>query len=141
MSYCKRIEEYRGNKSQKIINMINTKLKQKGLEQIPKLVKNKELNKARNNFLKLTVELKKAKDQHDKIANKLSLSIDEYRLRRPDEYKLEDQYHIKCDCGLTGNALEELQTASNRWALGNKEGAIKIWDKYIKKYNLFGDKK
>lgn len=136
---CNRIDVKSGGKSVVIQKMINDKLLLKANEEKKQEVKN-------NKTIQLEIEkykdLKhKAEDQAAKL-KKLATTIncefveDWHYLdndKRTYEYRMKPKLK---DCYVPAKVLNDLQRASDFFALNDRKGAQQIWDKIIEEYKL-----
>lgn len=121
-----RIQMYEGSRSQRLQSMINDKLKAKRKEQLPEIAKNKELIRARVEYLGAKERFKNAEAKLNEVKEKLGIDFD-------SDGKM---YVIHYCCAMPIDDIMELQRASDLYALGKKKEANAIWDAIIKKYGI-----
>jgi len=119
------IQEIKGTKSTKIMELINRKLQQDKEKMLEKHLEDNQLKK-------VTLEYEQAK----KILDEISLRFD----KRKDELDLEKsydgKYRIKEKCRISKKDYDKLQAAQDLYSIGKRDDANKIWEEMIKKHNL-----
>jgi len=123
---CRPMRRYQGTKSQKIIGMINDKLKEEKQKQIKTIVKNKELLKAKKECDEVYLNYKKEKVRLEKIERKLGI----------EWYSYDKKFNVCSNCLVPTKEMIKLQTANDLATLGNTKGAKVIWNKLMEKYKI-----
>lgn len=125
MKYCKPITKYDGTKSERIVAMINDKMKKHEQPRLKEYVKDAELIRLTKRYLELKKEKQKVKEQLNK--RKDELGIEWYS----------GKYSITSTCRVPPKDFHDLQRASNLHSVSKYKESKKIWDRIMKKHNLF----
>ena len=125
---CKRIEEIKGTKSTKIMELINRKLQLRKNQMLEKHTKDVKLNRLYNSY-------KETKDKAASIKALLETRKDELDLTWSG-YGDDRKYQIKTRCRISQEDYNTLQNAQDLYSLGKRQQATDIWEKIIKKHSL-----
>ncbi len=130
MNYCTPITIYEGTKSQKLLSMINEKLRDKERKNIKKYASDKKLH---GYYLKF----KKAKEVVEKYKTLMKDRKDSLGIQWSQGYGEKGRYTIaSCNCRASIEDQVLLQKASDMYGIGKKKEANVIWDNIIKKYKI-----
>jgi len=127
MNYCRKIDVYEGQKSQKIMSMIDNIKYREIRRKLPKLIKDRKLISLQNKKNKLDKELKETNKLFEERTDELDLSYDSYN---------EGKFTVSSSCRIPSTDKKTLQNAQDLYALGRKKEANEIWDKIIDKYKI-----
>lgn len=131
---CSRFQKYNGQtKSDTIAQMIQHRRKEEFEKKVPELAKNKELLKARDEYLELKKKTSVAKKDFEKKCESLGLSYSESGWDDNAKYKFVVDYN---KCFLTQREKDLLQQATNLAALKKTQQAKKVWDTLIEENRL-----
>jgi len=123
------IEEIKGTKSTKIMELINRKLQGEKEKMLKAHIKDKLLNKACEQYKRSKEEVERCKKVLEKRKDELDLQW--------NGYGNEACYQIKDKCRISKDDFESLQKAQDLYSIGKKEKAKLIWEDIIKKHKLF----
>ncbi len=126
---CEMIDEIKGTKSTKIMELINRSLQEQKEKMLKSHIKDKQLNQLYKEYSATKSMLKKSKEVLDKRKDELDL---EWRGYREDA-----QYVIKDRCRISKEDFELLQKAQDLQSIGKKKEAQEIWAGMIEKHKLF----
>jgi len=127
MNSCDILQKYQGTKSQKIMEMINEKLKDEAGKDLPKLKADKELAEIYEKYVKIKKECDDIRHQLDKRKEELGIEWLSY----------DKKYRVSHRCRIPCIVKKQLQRAENYASLGDKKHATQIWEMIIDKYKLF----
>lgn len=125
---CEMIEEIKGTKSTKIMELINRKLQKDKERMLNAHIKDNKLKGFYVNYKTKKAELERAKGFLDKRKDELDLEWGGYDGAH---------YRIKDRCRIAKEDFEALQEAQDKFSLGKKKEAQEIWEKIITKHKLF----
>jgi hypothetical protein len=127
---CDPMPIYKGNKSEKIMQMVSLQTRRRLAKEIPERIKKYGLDKLHEEIQAKRAEIQALKDKMDALCNKACLYYGEtYENGKKVWFRVGE-----CDCDTIVKA--ELELANRAWELGDKEKAKKIWDKVTKEYRL-----
>lgn len=123
---CVQIEEIKGTKSTKIMELINRKLQEEKEKMLKAHIKDKRLNDLYKRYEAIKLEVDNAKKLLDKREEELDL-----------EWTYDKKYKIVDRCRISKEDFELLQKAQDLFSIGKKNEANNIWVKMIEKHKLF----
>lgn len=126
---CLMIEEIKGNKSTKLMELINRKLQAEKESKLEKYIIDKKLNILVNKY-------KEAKENH-KLSKKALQDRESELDLEWNTYNGEEGYKIKERCRISKEDFIILQKAQDLSSIGKREEAKTIWTSTIKKHKLF----
>lgn len=130
MKYCIPIRVYEGNKSEKIKQMINDKIKARLKKDLPKRINNAELKSAVSRYEKAKEQYEHEKKEVEKIEQKLKITYSSYGKK----------YEVANECFVPSLVISKLQKAQDLYSLGKVKQAKEIWDSLMSEYDLGGEK-
>jgi len=124
---CVMIDEIKGTKSTKIMELINRKLQKEKEKMLSSHIKDTQLKKLENDYLEAEKLMKQVKEKLDKRKEELDLEWDGY----------DNKYKIIVKCRISKEDYELLQKAQDLYSIGKQKDAQDIWGNMIIKHNLF----
>jgi len=124
---CQGIYDLTGNKSQKIMELINRKLKEDKRKMLSKHIKDKKL-------LTLIANFKAKKNMYDKAKNMLKKREEQLGIEWSTYIK---KYEVSDICRISKQDYQDLDKANSLYGIGKRKEAQTIWERLIKKHNLF----
>ena len=126
---CLMIEEIKGTKSTKIMELINRKLQKDKEKMLPKHIKDKRLSQYYENFRELQKKTQEVKAKLEQRKDELDLEWQGYGDNK--------HYILKNRCRISKEDYETLQKAQDLISIGERKDAREIWTKMIQKHKLF----
>ena len=127
---CEMIEEIRGTKSTKIMELINRRLQKQKEAMLQKHIKDVRLIQLRVVCCAKEYAYKKARDDLQRREEELDLEWNTYADGGA-------KYKIVVKCRISQQDYNLLQEAQDLYSIGNKRSAQQIWQKMIEKHKLF----
>jgi hypothetical protein len=121
------IDEIKGTKSTKIMELINRKLQKDKDKMLSKHVKDTQLKILEKDYFTAEDIMIKAKEKLDKRKEELDLKWESYNKK----YKIVDK------CRISKEDYELLQNAQDLYSIGKQKEANQIWAEMIEKHKLF----
>ena len=123
------IDEIKGTKSTKIMELINRKLQKDKEQMLPKHIKDKRLNQYYEKFREVQKKTQEAKAKLEERKDELDLKWQEYGDNK--------HYILKNRCRISKEDYETLQKAQDLISIGKKKDAQEMWSNMIEKHKLF----